>query len=336
MARKLMCRDPQESEEAEPIAIQPRLEPDEAHVVESGRPYQDYVESEARRYWQSLVGRDSLSKPDQEELRTAAMPILCLALRNRPGHRRHQAAAAMVQHAFERGWIKIPFSEAHESPSYVEALIELVKDARWIVSLEETRDELKQAMLWKLSVATIPPQEESEMQQGVLATVSIDRLCEMYDLLTRKERQAGRGRHSYVGEQFLAMGVDAKPPYAATTTFAMGGKLNLDAEAVEEEFRQYVRAFCHPFISQALYDMEFGYSEAVEGYPGLLHASDGIYGVGNCSILYYGNAEHNLIRIVGIAYLDGDTYRLVYASGELGGSRHMPGVPYREYKRFTG
>ena len=343
MARKLMCLGPQESEEAEPIAIQPRLEPDEAHAVEPGRPYQDYVESEARRYWQSLVGRDSLTigkgsltKPDQEELRTAAMPILCLALRNRPGHRRHQATAAMVQHAFERGWIKPPFSETYESPSYIDALIELVKDARWIVSLEETRDELKQAMLWKLSVATIPPQEESEIQQGVLATASIDRLCELYDRLTRKERQAGRGRRSYVHELFLAMEVDVKPPYAAATTFALGGKLNLDAEAVEEEIRQYLRAFCHPFISQAVYDMEFGYSEAVEGYPGLLHASDGIYGVGNCSILYYEDAEHNLIRIVGIAYLDGDIYRLVYASGELGGSRHMPGVPYREYKRFTG
>ena len=82
------------------------------------------------------------------------MPVLCLALRNRRGSRRHEAVAGMVQHALERhwmvrsinegsrqisrqlkqgpGWIKLPFSEAYESPSYIDALIQLADDAMWL------------------------------------------------------------------------------------------------------------------------------------------------------------------------------------------------------------
>ena len=60
------------------------------------------------------------------------MPILCQARRRRTGHRRHFAAAGIVQHALETGWIKPPFSEACESPSYVEALIQLADDANWL------------------------------------------------------------------------------------------------------------------------------------------------------------------------------------------------------------
>ena len=59
------------------------------------------------------------------------MPILCRALRNRAGHRRHYAIAGMVQHALETGWIKPPFSEAFESPNHVEALIQLAYEANW-------------------------------------------------------------------------------------------------------------------------------------------------------------------------------------------------------------
>ena len=100
--------------------------------MEPGRPHQDFVESEARRYWQEISHFDSLTKPDQEEIRAAAMPILCQALRNRTGHRRHKAVAEMVQHTMERGWIKRPFSEAYASPSYVDALIQLADDANWL------------------------------------------------------------------------------------------------------------------------------------------------------------------------------------------------------------
>ena len=119
-------------EQEETAAKRPRLEPVEARVMEPGRPHQDFVESEARRYWQEIGKEHNLIKPTQEEIRVAAMPILCQALRNRTGHRRHKAVAEMVQHGVERGWIKHPFSEAYASPTYVDALIQLADDAHWL------------------------------------------------------------------------------------------------------------------------------------------------------------------------------------------------------------
>ena len=133
LARKLVCMDTQEQEEAGPIAIQPRLEPDEDQAAEPGRPYQAFVESEVRKYWHEIQERSgNLTKPSQEEIRAAAMPVLCLALRNRRGSRKHQAVAGIVQHAMEQSWIKRPFSEAYASPSYIDALIQLAIDAKWL------------------------------------------------------------------------------------------------------------------------------------------------------------------------------------------------------------
>ena len=146
LARKLVCMEPQEQEEAVPETIPPELEPDESHAVEPGRPYQDYVESEARRYWQSLVGRDrltigkgSLIKPDQEELRAAAMPVLGQALRRRTGSEKYLdpnlavcGVGALLQYALEQGWIKPPLSEVYAGPSHVDTLIQLADDANWL------------------------------------------------------------------------------------------------------------------------------------------------------------------------------------------------------------
>ena len=141
----------QEQEEEEPGAKRPRLEPVETQPMGQGpsgfpvmqewqqRPYQDSVEREARDYWQSLGGIGSLTKPTQEEIRAAAMPILCAALRRREGRneypdpvRAHHAVGGMIQHALETGRIKPPFSKACESPNYVEALIKLADDANWL------------------------------------------------------------------------------------------------------------------------------------------------------------------------------------------------------------
>ena len=64
--------------------------------------------------------------------------------------------------------------------------------------------------------------------------------------------------------------------------------------------------------------MEFGRGKLTSGYPGLLHASAGIVGVGSCSVFYYADTGQNLIRIVGIGHhLDRETYRLDYAVEEL-------------------
>ena len=125
----------QEQEEEEQRAKRTRLEPVEAQPM-GPRPYRDFVEREARDYWQSLGGVRSLTKPTQEEIRMAAMPILCAALRGRTGWSpltmAHHAVGGMIQHALETGRIKSPFSEAGESPNYVEALIKLADDANWL------------------------------------------------------------------------------------------------------------------------------------------------------------------------------------------------------------
>ena len=125
-----------EQEEEEPGAKRSKLEPIEAKAMEPGRPYQAFVEREARDYWQSLGGVGSLTKPTQEEIRAAAMPILCAALRRRTGWSpwtmAHNAVGCMIQHALETGRIKPPFSEASESPNHVEALVKLADDANWI------------------------------------------------------------------------------------------------------------------------------------------------------------------------------------------------------------
>ena len=127
-----------EREEEEPGAKRPRLEPDEAEPMEPGRPYQAFVESKLRQYLQDN-NIHSLTKPTQQEIRTAAMPVLCAALRRREGRneypdpvRAHHAVGGMIQHALETGRIKPPFSEASESPNYVEALIKLADEANWI------------------------------------------------------------------------------------------------------------------------------------------------------------------------------------------------------------
>ena len=137
--RKLLCCAPREQEEAEAPPRRPVPEPVACRPVQPGRPYQDYVESEAERYWQEMVKVGSLTKPDLQEIRAAARPVLGLAQRNRPGpklnpamNRDHMTVNAMQLHAGERGWIEPPYSQLQASPNYVEALIQLADDADWL------------------------------------------------------------------------------------------------------------------------------------------------------------------------------------------------------------
>ena len=142
LKRTAMERDlqpPREDEEAEPVAIRPRLEAVEAEHMEPGRPYQAFVESEAMKYWQEMVKIGSLTKPTQQEIREAAMPVLGLAQRNRPGlklisalNRAQMAVNTMQLHLVESGRLKHPFTLSEASPNYVEALIQLADDAGWL------------------------------------------------------------------------------------------------------------------------------------------------------------------------------------------------------------
>ena len=120
-----------EQEELETAAKRPRPETVEVGPVVPGRPYQAFVESKLRQYLRDNNFR-SLVKPTRQEIRAAAMPILCQAMRNRPGNRRYHSAAAMVQHAMERGWIQPPYSNPYRSQSYIDTLVQLADDTNWL------------------------------------------------------------------------------------------------------------------------------------------------------------------------------------------------------------
>ena len=107
-----------------------------------GRPYADFVEDEARKYWQDMVRvGGALKKPQRQELRAAARPVLMKALRRRQGktpdpalarYRAHQGVIALQNHAIERGWLTPPFAHLPECPGYAEALVKLAQDPGWL------------------------------------------------------------------------------------------------------------------------------------------------------------------------------------------------------------
>ena len=128
-----------------------------------------------------------------------------------------------------------------------------------------------------------------------------------------RQRRPVRPAVATAGAQTLASNL-------ASPRYALGDKANLDADAVEGEIRKHLDQSHHRFISQAVNDMEFDRGKPTSGYPGLLHASAGIPGVGSCSVFYYTDATQPLIRIVGIGHhLDAETYRLDYTDKALSG-----------------
>ena len=124
-----------ELEEAEIRAEQPVLEPTEAEAIQPGRPHQAYVESQLRQYLHDNNIR-SLVKPTREEIRAAAMPILCQARRRRTGRDplaiAHRAVADVVEHIREERWTRRPLTEAYASATYLDALIQLADDTDWL------------------------------------------------------------------------------------------------------------------------------------------------------------------------------------------------------------
>ena len=124
---------PGAEEKPEPAADLPGVVPDDE---EQARPYQDYVDSEARKYWQETAREHNLTKPSQQAIRAAAMAVLCRARRRKTGrpplYRAHLAVIAMQSHALEQGLIQPPYSRLETCPDYLEALIQLADDAGWL------------------------------------------------------------------------------------------------------------------------------------------------------------------------------------------------------------
>ena len=188
-------------------------------------------------------------------------------------------------------------------------------------TLAASKRALINEVLKKLDNETLEPVEGIRLMVDVNAAANIDMLCVMYNRLAGMERQRARARrHISVRHEMPAAGSQSVLPHTLSPGYALGKRQNLDADAAEGEIRQHLPPACHRFVNQAVNDMEFGRGKPTSGYPGLLHASAGVPGVGSCSVFYYADAARNLIRIVGIGHhLDAETYRLDYATGELRG-----------------
>ena len=136
--KTVLARDPQpvpELEEIEERADLQAFEPTEAEAIQPGRPHQAYVESQLRQYLHDNNIR-SLVKPTREEIRAAAMPILCQVRRRRTGRDpqaiAHRAVADVVEHIREERWTRRPLTEAYASATYLDALIQLADDTDWL------------------------------------------------------------------------------------------------------------------------------------------------------------------------------------------------------------
>lgn len=142
-------RPSRQQEKSGPNSNKPGPHPVELETVYPGRPHQAFVESEADKYWRDIAKSGCLTKPTQAEIRGAAMPILCRALRNRPGGKlelylnmAHHAVADVVEHAREQRWTRRPLSNPYASADYVEALVQLADDTNWLARAVPLPDHL--------------------------------------------------------------------------------------------------------------------------------------------------------------------------------------------------
>ena len=186
--------------------------------------------------------------------------------------------------------------------------------------LERAKTEFIGTVLEKLRNDWLDPLDGIRLLEQVNTVADLDGLCVIFNRLAGIERKKFRS-----GRRQLWRGVpaaEAAPADAGPCGFALGDKPDLDADAVEDEIKRHLEQPYHRFVSQAVNDMEFGRGKPATGYPGLLHASAGIAGVGSCSVFFCADANTRVIRIVGIGHhLDRGTYRLDYAAAELRGLR---------------
>ena len=188
--------------------------------------------------------------------------------------------------------------------------------------LARARKEFIREILGKLREDWLDPLDGVRLLEAVNTVTDLDGLCSIYNRLASIERKKMRTRGRSMRPHLPAMGAQAMLAGAGPCAFALGDKLDLDAKAVEGEIKRHLAQSYYQFVSQAVNDMEFGRGKLTAGYPGLLHASAGIAGVGSCSVFFYTQPEGKLIRIVGIGHhLDRGTYRLDYAAAELRGLR---------------
>lgn len=184
--------------------------------------------------------------------------------------------------------------------------------------LEQAKIEFTQGILMRLRNDWLDPLDGIRLLEAVNTVADLDGLSALHNRVAGIERKKLRSGRRLLRRPVSGAAAGIPLPDAGHAVFSLGGKRQLDADAVEDEIRQHLEQPYHRFISQAVNDMEFGRGKPTTGYPGLLHVSAGIAGVGSCSVFYYVETEQNLIRIVGAGHhLDRETYRLDFATAEL-------------------
>ena len=134
--RRASCT-PRDREEVEQQAPRPVLAAAGGRAAARQRPHQAFVESRLKQYLQDNDVQ-CLVKPGRDEIRAAALPILCRARRRRTGREAldtaQRAVAAMVHHARKERWIKLHITDAYESPgpTFIDDLIRFAGEANWL------------------------------------------------------------------------------------------------------------------------------------------------------------------------------------------------------------
>ena len=197
--------------------------------------------------------------------------------------------------------------------------------ARSRSTLAVAKDALTAEVLKKLDSHTLDAAEGIRLLVYVRAAANIDMLYTVYNRLAGMERERRRTRrHRSLRHRLLAAEAEPAPAHTTPHRYAVGKRENLDSGAAEAEIRKHLAPACHRFVSQAVNNVEFGRGKYTPGYPGLLHASVGIPGLGSCSVFYHTDAARQQNRIVGIGHhLDPETYQLDYATDELHGCRTL-------------
>ena len=185
--------------------------------------------------------------------------------------------------------------------------------------LGTAKNALVQGVLKKLDNNTLEPLEGIRLMIEARAATDMDMLSLLHNRLATVERQRERSRRRPARREVTSALPQTMQQGAGFPHYALEDRVYRDADSIEDEIKKYLEQSNHRFVSQAVNDMEFGRGKPTTGYPGMLHASAGIPGVGSCSVFFYRDAARQLIRIVGIGHhLDQETYRLNYASRALG------------------
>ena len=120
------------SEAEEPVAKRQKPVPVETESTEQGRPYQAFVEREASQFRQEMTQAGDRTEPAPEEIRAHTLSAMQLDLMDRRVGKSQYSVAGEEQHGLMDNRSESQLSVASASPAYIDTLMRLAKDARWV------------------------------------------------------------------------------------------------------------------------------------------------------------------------------------------------------------